>query len=152
MTTPQSPPALRINVDKVAHEIIDDEVIIIHLETGTYYNLIDVARDVWIGLEAGIPSQEIARELSVAYGVLPELAAEAVDGLLSSLLGEEILAAAEPSATAADAFQLPDRSGRPFTPPELTIHTNMADLLMLDPIHDVDEQGWPSSPPLDPDP
>lgn len=147
MTTTQSHAALKINADKVAHETIEDEVIIIHLETGTYYNLNDVGRDVWLGLEAGVPSQAIVKALSSAYGVMPELAGEAVDALLTSLLAEEILVAADSSPTDIEPFKLPDRSGCPFTSPELTIHTNMADLLMLDPIHDVDEQGWPSAAP-----
>ena len=149
MTTTHSHAALKINTDKVAHETIEDEVIIIHLETGTYYNLNDVGRDVWLGLEAGVPSQKIVEVLSIAYGVMPELAGEAVEALLASLLAEEILVAADSSSADVEPFKLPDRSGHPFTSPELTIHTNMADLLMLDPIHDVDEQGWPSASPQD---
>ncbi|MCP9818862.1 PqqD family protein [Synechococcus sp. Cruz-9H2] len=149
MTTTQSHAALTINADKVAHETIEDEVIIIHLETGTYYNLVDVGRDVWLGLEVGVPSQEIVKALSSAYGVAPELAGEAVEALLASLLAEEILVAADSSPASIEPFKLSDRTGCPFTTPELTIHTNMADLLMLDPIHDVDEQGWPSASPQD---
>ncbi len=34
-----------------------------------------------------------------------------------------------------------------FEPPKLAKYTNMSDLLMLDPVHDVDEQGWPNRKP-----
>jgi hypothetical protein len=32
----------------------------------------------------------------------------------------------------------------PFTPPALTKFTDMQDLLLLDPIHDVGSGGWPA--------
>ena len=34
-----------------------------------------------------------------------------------------------------------------FVPPMLARFNNMSDLLLLDPIHDVDEQGWPRERP-----
>ena len=150
MTSPSaqgSSQALRINLEKVAHETIDDEVIIINLDTGTYYNLVGVALDIWQGLEAGASVDQIADALCAVYGITTVISREAVDGFLASLLAEEILAPVDASAPSSAPFQLPDRSGETFTPPVLTTHTNMSDLLMLDPIHDVDEQGWPSAPP-----
>jgi len=152
MTSPSahdSLQALRINLDKVAHETIDGEVIIINLDTGTYYNLVEVALDIWQGLEVGATVDQIADALCSVYGITTDESREAVNGFLASLLAEEILAPADAAAPPPAPFQLADRTGRAFTPPILTTHTNMSDLLMLDPIHDVDEQGWPSAPPLD---
>lgn len=148
-STQDSSSAPRINLDKVAHETIDNEVIIINLDTGTYYNLVNEALDIWQGLEAGATVDQIAEALCGAYSIAMDTSREAVDGFLESLLAEEILAPADAGAPPSVAFQLADRTGRTFTPPVLTTHTNMSDLLMLDPIHDVDEQGWPSAPPLD---
>ena len=34
-------------------------------------------------------------------------------------------------------------AGGPFTRPTITVYSDMEDLLLLDPIHDVDETGWP---------
>ena len=153
MTSPSardSSQALRINLERVAHETIDGEVIIINLDTGTYYNLVDVALDIWQGLEVGATVDQIADALCGVYTITMDASREAVDGFLASLLAEEILALADDAAEpTSPPFQLADRTGRTFMPPVLTTHTNMSDLLMLDPIHDVDEQGWPSAPPLD---
>ena len=153
MTSPSaqdSSQVLRINLERVAYEIIDGEVIIINLDTGTYYNLVDVALDIWQGLEVGATVDQIADALCGVYGITMDASREAVDGFLASLLAEEILAPADDAAEPpSPPFQLVDRTGKTFTPPVLTTHTNMSDLLMLDPIHDVDEQGWPSAPPLD---
>lgn len=152
MTLPSaqdSSQALKINLERVAYEIIDGEVIIINLDSGTYYNLVDVALEIWQGLEAGATVDQIADALCGVYAITIDASREAVDGFLASLLAEEILAPADATKSLSAEFQLAERTGRTFTPPVLTTHTNMSDLLMLDPIHDVDEQGWPSAPPLD---
>jgi hypothetical protein len=38
----------------------------------------------------------------------------------------------------------------PFTPPVLEVFADMRDLLLLDPIHDVAEVGWPTAKPSRP--
>lgn len=132
MTSPSSRDSsqvLRINLDIVAHKTIDNEVIIINLDTGTYCNLVDVALGIWQGLEVGAPEDQLVEALCGVYCITTEASCEAVDALLA----EEILAPADAVA--------------PSSPPLLTTYTNMSDLLMLDPIDDVDEQGWPSAPP-----
>ena len=34
----------------------------------------------------------------------------------------------------------------PWSPPSIAVFSDMQDLFLLDPIHDVDEAGWPSRP------
>ncbi len=46
----------------------------------------------------------------------------------------------------AGAFSPPAIQGA-FAPPRLQRYTDMQDLLLLDPIHDVDEVGWPVASP-----
>jgi hypothetical protein len=36
---------------------------------------------------------------------------------------------------------------RPFKPLKLEVYTDMQDLLLLDPIHDAEEAGWPLTKP-----
>ncbi len=38
-------------------------------------------------------------------------------------------------------------SNVPYAPPALETYTDMQELLLLDPIHDVDETGWPAARP-----
>jgi hypothetical protein len=35
-------------------------------------------------------------------------------------------------------------NGRPYSPPKLSAYTDMQELLLLDPVHEVDDAGWPS--------
>ena len=42
-----------------------------------------------------------------------------------------------------DAVKSPSIPRAPFHPPVLNVFSDMQDLLLLDPIHDVDATGWP---------
>ena len=70
-----------------------------------------------------------------------------VDALLAELLAESLLAPAECISAGAPGVDSNERSAGelpPFMPPLLEKFTDMADLLLLDPIHEVDaETGWP---------
>ena len=35
---------------------------------------------------------------------------------------------------------------RPYVPPQIERFTDMQELLLLDPIHEVDDTGWPHTP------
>ena len=111
--------------------------------------MVDEVLDLWQGLEAGGKVDQNAAALCGVNGITLDARRKAVNMSLAELLAEEILAPADATEPLSVAFQLAGRTGRTFTPQALTMHTNMLDLLMLDPIHDVDEQGWPSAPPLD---
>jgi hypothetical protein len=50
--------------------------------------------------------------------------------------------AASPDST--NRQPLPEPSG--FEPPVLEKFTDMQDLILLDPVHEVDERGWPHVP------
>jgi hypothetical protein len=77
------------------------------------------------------------------YGIDPGRSATDVDALLSELRGYNLLI---PDAT--------ERTGQPelngaapgaYEAPKLSAYTDMQELLLLDPIHEVDESGWPNS-------
>ena len=101
---------------------------------------------LWQGLQVGAAMDHIAGTLG---GVTMDARRDAVDGFLASFLAEEIMSPAGATELLSVAFQLAGRTGRTFTPPVLTTHTNMPGLLILDPIYDVDEQALPSAPPQD---
>lgn len=136
----------RIDAQRIVHETIDDEVIIIDLETGTYFSLTDEAADLWPTLVRGTTRTEMAAVLAGAGDAGgPEIEA-AITAFLDELTAEHIVTAEpgdpRPAVSTVPAATMA-RRGRPFEPPKLAKHTNMSDLLLLDPIHDVDEQGWP---------
>jgi hypothetical protein len=133
---------LRLAIDRrrVVHETIDGEVILIQLETGYYYSLDGLGAEVWAKLVAGAEPDAIVRELSDAHG--GDVRAS-VFGLLHELHSERLVALEDGAATAlAEVALAGDADG--IAPPVLAKYTDMEDFMLVDPVHDVDERGWPN--------
>ena len=50
---------LKINEPNIVHENIDGETIILNLDSGNYYSIVDVGADIWNYIEKGAPLKEI---------------------------------------------------------------------------------------------
>jgi hypothetical protein len=138
----------QVNVPKVTSEIIDGEAIMINLESGNYYNLNPTGTDIWDGVEKGLTLSEIITRLARRYdGELPTMENSAAR--LVEQLKEEDLIREEPVEVAGDTKpDFEQEEARPatkqkFIEPVLQKYTDMQDLIVLDPIHEVDELGWP---------
>src|SRR5437764_11599911 len=134
----------RIDPHKVAHETIDGEVIIIHLGLGTYFSLNGLGAEVWELLAEGRGSEETLELLCQSYEDEPQLIESTVAELLVKLAEEELVEPASPRGNGGARGVRPPGQRRRFEPPELQKYTDMQDFLLVDPIHEVDEAGWPS--------
>lgn len=130
----------RVQTPKVISETIDGETIIINLESGHYFSLNHSGGQIWNDLQAGYSTEQISELLQRRY---PELAAAvaAVQDFLGSLLAEGLIVATE-GASAPQALEVGEPNV-PYEKPALQKYEDMQDLLLLDPIHEVDEMGWP---------
>lgn len=143
--------AFRINSPQVVQETIDGEVVIVHLEKGDYYSLLNSGADIWSGIERGLSQSEILEELLERYEGSREAIERGINGLIEQLQQEEIIVVDQiDSASHAVPANAPTLTGshgeKPsFEPPALGKYTDMEELLALDPIHDVDEMGWPNA-------
>lgn len=127
---------------QVVREVFDDEVIIINMESGNYFSLNSTGAYVWSLIEAGFAVDAIVGRLRDDFDVAEELAAPSVNELLEQLLKEELIVAGAGPAPAPAQVAKP-AAKRDFEKPSLAVYTDMQELLLLDPIHDVDETGWP---------
>jgi hypothetical protein len=132
---------------QVINEVIDGEAVMIDLATGSYYSLNDIGSAIWSSIEAGASHAEIVEMLAQRYDApLPEIE-PAVDELLDRLEREGLVAVA-PAVASEPARQhettvLPGQR-LPFEPPRLDKYDDMQDLILLDPVHEVQqERGWP---------
>lgn len=130
------------------HDNIQGEVILLNLDTGTYYQVRGVGVWVWNLLVAGVPLQEIAARLTLLYPNDAPVIESALGQFVRELELEQIIAPLDSNAPTLAAppemetAQSPDSS---FQAPILLKYTDMQSLLLLDPIHDVDTPGWPIS-------
>jgi hypothetical protein len=101
----------------IISDTIDDLVIVIHINSGAYYSLTKKSSDVWTKIEA---SENEFDEIEVRY--------------IKGFVDEQILMVQESLETIV-----------PIEFSELaTKYTDMEELFLGDPIHGVDEQGWPA--------
>jgi Coenzyme PQQ synthesis protein D (PqqD) len=141
----------RVNAPQVIHESIEGEVIIINLETGNYYSVKGSGAHVWDVIQAApaVSTSTVVDAVAPAYDSPREELAPAIDGFVGQLLEEGLLAETAGSAVAPPtvATGAGDGDGRVFEAPRLEKYTDMQDLVLLDPVHEVDEQGWPQQRP-----
>ena len=143
----------RVAGPKIVHEAFEDEVVIVNLETGTYYSVEGVAAEIWTRINTATVT-EIIDGLAGRYGAGPGEVAPVVTRFIDELQGEGLIAAAElpPDGAAAGRATDPPAAAEPgpFQAPVLRRFDDMQELLLLDPIHDFDEAGWPIAKPAEP--
>jgi hypothetical protein len=137
-----------IDRSKVVHDTIDGETIVINLDSGAYYALNPTAGEIWNWIDRGAGTHELSGLLEERYSVEPGQIAAALPAFLEQLVNEALLlSVSEAPANAGHNGWQAAQDGpaeRPaFTAPAISIFTDMADFLKVDPIHEVDEQGWP---------
>ena len=151
---------LRINGHHVVHETIDGETIVIHLETGAYYSLDGPGAIVWELLVAGGgDAEEIIACTQTRYDTDPQSVVRPISALIDELLSEGLIVKGQseraPSAPASDEMlststppgapgEMAFASCDQFVAPILHKYTDMQEFMLVDPLHDVEQDaGWP---------
>jgi hypothetical protein len=143
-------PRYKINSPTVIFEAFDDESVIIHFTTGNYYSIDATGNEIWKSAVAGASGDAITAELTKKYSAEYDLIRKSVMQFIDELVKENLII---PDMSNSDVVTLAagdDRSPsvRPvFTPPVLNKYSDMQGLLVLDPIHEVDDTGWPNAKP-----
>jgi hypothetical protein len=143
---------MRFEVDRrrVVHETIEGESIVINMDTGVYYSLEGTGSQIWRALAAGCAPDTIAGWLRNRYEGIPERIEAAVSTLVEELRREGLLQEAhesppdeEPWARVLGNGDAVSRHGE-FEAPILHRYSDMTDFMVIDPIHEVDQRGWPN--------
>lgn len=139
-----------VNSPAVVGEIIDGEAVIMNLKSGNYYSTDKVGSVLWGMIERGVDHQAMLDLLGGHYELDPSEITKAVDAFLDELVANDLVrtpanGVGEGGEAALSAEDLKDLNGQHgFAAPVLNTYADMQDLLLLDPIHDVDEGGWPA--------
>ncbi len=128
--------AYRIREPFVAHEDVDDEVVAIDFSTGSYFSLRGPAEAAWSALD-GTEARDVGHVTSAMAERHPDEAdPDRVQALLDQLTVDGLL----------------ERTGDPGAAGEVDLgalayerFTDMEELILLDPVHDVSEAGWPNT-------
>lgn len=142
-----SSPSFQINTPTVVHEIFDEEVVVIHLESGNYYTLDQDGARLWQLLNQGLNAPAITATVAETSPLTAAEILAIVEHFITTLQQEDLIVpAVEPNPITLTLPPLPlTKQNQPFQTPVIRKYTDMQDLLLLDPIHDVDETGWPNA-------
>jgi hypothetical protein len=141
---------LKINEPTIVHENIDGETVILNLDSGSYYSVVDAGADIWGYIEKGAPVSEILPLIRANYECTQADEENAVNSFISQLQLEGLVIAVDEKSSSSLLpqnwkEQITAREIKAvFNAPVLSKYTDMQDLLILDPIHEVDATGWPS--------
>ena len=139
----------KINTPNIVHELIDGEVIIVNLKQGDYYSLLNTSAEIWTEIEREQSSAQIVAQLTQNYQEEPEIIAQGVQLFIDQLIEEgiitELAGDIQENEIVSHGFGNNGIDKSPFEMPKLSKYTDMEDLLALDPIHEVDETGWPNA-------
>lgn len=136
----------RINSPKVVHESVDGEVIIINFENGNYYSINETGAEIWDLLSAQVPVGRILGIMGRKYDGDARHIETSVNTYIEGLERESLILRCDPPRQEVPPTEEEGFTGagtRPYSDPVLEKYDDMNELILLDPVHEVDEKGWP---------
>lgn len=129
----------QLNSPPCIAELVDGEYVVINLDSGKYYNIVGLGAQVFQYLTLGVSVSALLSAMSEDSSFslqLDQFISQAVDeGLLKAALIDETSELPKPVLDNALGIETL----------AINVYTDMQELLVLDPIHEVDEaQGWPN--------
>jgi hypothetical protein len=126
----------------ISSEVIDGEAIIMNHDSGVYFNALGSGAAIWQLVAGQLKLGTIVASLADLYQIDETAIHDDVAGFVALLVEHGLAASVDGVEGEPPTLAVPHE---PYGKPELGIHTDLADLLLLDPIHDVsDTVGWPS--------
>jgi hypothetical protein len=140
-----------LNAPSVIGEAVDGEVMVMNLRDGIYYSVAGAAATIWPALTGGAALDAVAAAAQSATHVPLDRIAADLDAFVARLCEEGVLRpAGNGAASPADALRfadIADYQGFVFER-----FDDMRAMLILDPVHEVGEFGWPQQGGAKPEP
>lgn len=123
-------------------KIFDGELTLINLDNGQYFAAGGSAVDIWEIVSVGATPAGVAEGLLNRYETTLDYAAAEANRILTKLLEHELITPL--TEISARKIIPPANDHKPWQPGWIEVYGDMKELLLLDPIHDVDE-AWPKA-------
>jgi hypothetical protein len=142
---PPGEPEFTVRPAGVVHDTIDGETLVIDLETGSYYTLEGAGATAWQVLTGGATQAAVTSAVAGTLKLGHEAAADAVARLLLELHDKELIWS--PDGGRSDIRGASTQTGTVLPGLALRCYDELQELLLIDPIHEVDDAGWPNRDP-----
>lgn len=131
------------DIGRFPNETIDGETVLIDSEKGHLFLFTGIGPQVWQSLTTGAVVESLVDEVTARYGAP---AAEPTRAFITALEQAGMLRN-EPVPGMASAPTTPPGWPAGFEAPTLERYDQIADIISMDPIHEVDPgKGWPHRP------
>ena len=136
-----------IDQNSVQSEVLDGEAVIVDFSTGRYHAAAGVAATVWQAMKQGREIDEIMSEVRSSHTDISEDAEASVLAFIDSVVDAGLAKQSDTTSAPPGANQqLTGTAPTPWNVPLLESHNDLADLMLIDPVHDVTARGWPNVP------
>jgi hypothetical protein len=137
------------NAPDVVFENFGDEAVILNLQSGDYYSLVGVGMLYWECLSQGVPPSQITAHICARYSASVDETEIVSDlgELLAQLQSEGLIRSSNTSRALAELIGATAALPPAYAAPMLSKFDDVAEMLLLDPVHDVSEVGWPHPSP-----
>ena len=129
----------------ISGEIIHDELIIIDLAQGVYFTSKGAALYLWKAIVFGSEVAEVIDQLSKKADD-PVGFIKKSETWINALTSHGIIKKEIGQGTPVSADWLKSEHLTNIVPPTYEMHQDLEDILLFDPVHDVDGLGWPKPP------
>ena len=137
----------RVDLPNIMHEMIEKEVVVVNLDNGTYYSFDGVGGQIWQLLSGkGRSLVSLTTKIASLYSMEQATISAAIERFVSRLSDEQLISVLTDEDDTTGAIG-EESSATPlsakFADPVLQKYTDMENLLLADPIHEVEDTGWP---------
>lgn len=137
-----------VDRQSVMSEVLDGEAVIVDFTTGRYHAAAGVAATVWEGVVGGRSLDEIMDDVRTSYTNVPDDAEVAVTAFIDTVVEAALATPTDgaPTTPVDHPSPMAPVAPVPWSVPVLESHDDLADLMLIDPVHDVTARGWPDVP------
>jgi hypothetical protein len=129
----------------IVSEDFDGEAVVLDLGSGKYYSMDAAASALWRAITAGVSMQALADAVGGTAGIT----AQAIHDYAEQLVAYGCLARSDVPGSAPLDPATVETLKASVGLPKVEMFSDLADLIMADPIHDVEEAvGWPVRKPI----
>ena len=131
-----------VDTANVSWEQVGGEVIAIQLSTGRYYNMVDTATAIWLFLSNGASLDTLTTKLRQLYKD-ESLMLSGLEDFVYECIKSSLLVSIDKEKLSREELFL-DLKFNEWSAPQLNEYIDLQDLILVDPIHDVQKSGWPN--------
>ena len=129
----------------VVSDVIGGEAVMLHRVSGDYFSTDGTGCLIWQWIGKGQSRDWMIKMLSTRFAAEPSEIAVAVDAFLADLVNHKLVRGIGEGvgSLAEAALESLSQARTEFVPPVLHVYSDIRRMILLDPIHEAAETGWP---------